>query len=260
MARARNIKPGFFTNDALGDLNPLARILFIGIWCHADRAGRLLDRPKKLKAEVLPYDNCDPNQLIQDLHGAGMVQRYEVAGIKYIQCVNFTKHQNPHIKEPESTIPAPDLSGAKTADSLILIPDSGLPHTGLRKPSKSKATPRPAGATLPDWIDPEAWQGFVDMRKKLRAPMTDHAVGLIIKKLATMKAAGQDPAAVLNQSTERGWKGIFEVATGETKANGKMAWWATESGILSKGAEFGLTPRPGESMPQFKSRINERIA
>jgi len=131
MARARNIKPGFFTNDALGDLNPLARILFIGIWCHADRAGRLLDRPKKLKVEVLPYDDCDPNRLLQDLHGAGMVHRYEVAGIKYIQCVNFTKHQNPHIKEPESTIPAPDLSGAKTADSLILIPDSLNPSTTL---------------------------------------------------------------------------------------------------------------------------------
>jgi hypothetical protein len=37
------------------------------------------------------------------------------------------------------------------------------------------------------------------------------------------------------------------------------AWWATDPSILAKGAELGLSPRPGESMQAFKGRIQERI-
>ena len=114
MARSRNIKPGFFTNDQLGELNPLARILFAGLWCHSDREGRLLDRPKKIKAEILPYDKLDCDELLNTLQASGFIIRYVVDGAKYIQCVNFDKHQNPHVKEQASTIPAPDLSSAST--------------------------------------------------------------------------------------------------------------------------------------------------
>ena len=63
MARMRTIKPGFFTNDVLAEVEPLGRILFAGLWTVADRAGRLEERPKKLKAELLPYDDCDVESL-----------------------------------------------------------------------------------------------------------------------------------------------------------------------------------------------------
>ena len=45
MARARNIKPGFFKNEILGVADPLYSLLFEGLWVLADRAGRLEDRP-----------------------------------------------------------------------------------------------------------------------------------------------------------------------------------------------------------------------
>ena len=105
MARARNIKPGFFTNDRLAEIEPLGRILFAGLWCIADREGRLEDRPKKIKVAALPYDDCDIDLLLQDLHEAGFIVRYEIDGEKYIQIVNFSKHQNPHPKETASLIP-----------------------------------------------------------------------------------------------------------------------------------------------------------
>lgn len=56
MARARNIKPSFFTNLELGECSPLARLLFIGLWCIADRKGRLEDKPKQIKIQTIPYD------------------------------------------------------------------------------------------------------------------------------------------------------------------------------------------------------------
>lgn len=128
MPRARNIKHGFFTNDEIAALEPLARLLFIGLWTIADREGRLLDRPKKIKAELLPYDKCDADNLLDSLNNARFIRRYRPG---YIQIVNFTKHQSPHFKESPSLIPAP---GEPETDPVqaVLIPDTGLliPDTG----------------------------------------------------------------------------------------------------------------------------------
>lgn len=140
MARARNIKPGFFTNDLLAEVNPLGRLLFAGLWTIADRDGRLEDRVKKIKAQVLPYDDCDCDSLLQELDSKGFILRYAVGNDRFIQIVKWTEHQNPHVKEAESTIQAPDknsantvqdisLTGTSRADSLNPITDSLNPIT-----------------------------------------------------------------------------------------------------------------------------------
>ncbi len=110
--RARNIKPGFFNNDILNSLEPLTRLLFIGLWCMADREGRLEDRPKRIKKEVLGYDDVNSNdvdKMLQELHDSKFILRFESQGKKYIQVVNFSKHQNPHMNEKSSEIPEPAL-------------------------------------------------------------------------------------------------------------------------------------------------------
>jgi|GEM_PF-382406 len=108
MARARNIKPGFFDNEVLGEMPPLARLLFIGLWCLADREGRLYDRPKRIKKELLGYDDItadDVDNMLRELCDNEFIIRYQVANEHYIQIINFLKHQNPHLKEKESEIP-----------------------------------------------------------------------------------------------------------------------------------------------------------
>jgi len=149
MPRSRNIKPGFFVNDELAEIEPLGRLLFIGLWTIADREGRIKDRPKKIKAQVLPFDDCNVDALLEELERQGFIVRYTVDNCNYIQVVNFTKHQNPHMKEQASEIPAPDLHDTSTmqepdkhdkspADSLNLIPDSLNPCTDtLKKHSES---------------------------------------------------------------------------------------------------------------------------
>lgn len=164
MARSRNIKPSFFTNDDLAEVHPLGRLLFIALWTMADREGRVEDRPRKIKAEALPYDDADADALLNDLHERGFILRYAVGANRYIQIVNFGKHQNPHVKEQASSIPAPDMPGASPvqepeqngscrADSLLLIPDSiehpPNPPAGGCKPKRERK-PR---TTLRTFID-----------------------------------------------------------------------------------------------------------
>ncbi len=115
MARARNIKPGFFRNSDLVELPMEARLLFIGLWTLADREGRLEDRPKQIKMEIFPADNVDCDVLLGLLASTGMVARYEVGGKRFLQVVNFTRHQNPHRDEKASTMPDQHGNIATTA-------------------------------------------------------------------------------------------------------------------------------------------------
>lgn len=150
MARSRNLKPGFFKNESLAECSPLARLLFAGLWCLADRDGRLEDRPKRIRAEVLPYDDGSVDEMLTELHRAGFIVRYEAQGQRFIQVVNFAKHQNPHCNERPSEIPAPhlhdtrtvqapDLHSSNPADSLLLIPDSLNPIKEAPGPARTAA-------------------------------------------------------------------------------------------------------------------------
>jgi hypothetical protein len=73
--------------------------------------------------------------------------------------------------------------------------------------------------TLPEFLNSDVWEAFKEMRKKKKATLTNHAINLIFAKLAKFKETGQDPNAILNQSIERSWTGIFEIKEGG--ANGK---------------------------------------
>ena len=111
MARARNIKPGFYKNEDLAECSVWARFIFPGLWMLADREGRLEDRPKRIKGELLPFDTQDSESLLNELETRGFILRYKENGIAYIQIIAFSKHQNPHHKEPKSVIPPPKSLG-----------------------------------------------------------------------------------------------------------------------------------------------------
>jgi hypothetical protein len=138
MARARNIKPAFFTNEDLAEVVPEARLLFIGLWTLADREGRLEDRPKRIKGEIFPYDNFDCDVLLAALAERNLITRYSVNGCKYLLVNNFVKHQNPHPKEKESELPGlpcnymassgkAGTSPADTSESPFPLPPSLSP-------------------------------------------------------------------------------------------------------------------------------------
>jgi len=127
MARARNIKPGFYTNEDLAECSVWARYIFPGLWMMADREGRLEYRPKKIKGELLRFDEQAAEPLLEELRRWGFIEIYEVAGRSYIQILTFHKHQNPHHRESESEIPPPQSPGL-------------LPHGTTSKPGATNGS------------------------------------------------------------------------------------------------------------------------
>ncbi len=146
--RARNIKPGFFKNEELAAKDPLARILFQGLWCMADREGRLEDRPARIKAEILPYDDCSIDSLLNSLASGDdpFILRYESDGRRFIQVIHFRNHQNPHWRENKSSIPAPDKPQADPGQALGKPEVSPGPASGLPQSS-------PADSLIPDSLN-----------------------------------------------------------------------------------------------------------
>jgi len=143
--RARGLKPGFFHNEDLIELPFEYRLLFAGLWCLADREGRLEDRPKKIKLNVFPGDNVDVDAGLQALHDRGFIQRYSHGTVRYIQILAWKKHQHPHIKEGASTIPAPCEHSAST----VQAPDEQQPRQGRARLTPSSLTPD-SGLRTPD--------------------------------------------------------------------------------------------------------------
>ena len=143
MARARNIKPSFFTNELLGTEDPMVSLTFAGLWCLADKEGILEDRPLRIKAELFPYrENLDVNGYLTVLQRLGFIHRYVVNGVSYLQVINFEKHQCPHHTEKSKkypkyqdvkdlTVKSPLSNGEKQVPtrSDSLIPDSLIPNS-----------------------------------------------------------------------------------------------------------------------------------
>lgn len=181
MARARNIKPALFDNDELAENDPLGRLLFIGMWTIADFKGDFVWREKRIKAKLLPYDNCDIKKLAINLDQSGFIRFYSDGDEIYCNVTTFTDHQNPHKNErvKGSDIPSftedmrqavdlkrltinrdksglePECSHSDRADSLILIPDSLIlnPNTLTPKsPSAQSASPSVDSVIFDYWI------------------------------------------------------------------------------------------------------------
>jgi hypothetical protein len=238
MARSRNIKPGLFKNEVLGVADPIYTLAFEGLWLQSDREGRLEDRPMRIKAETFPYRDVDMDACLDWLKSEGFILRYVVAGKRYIQVINFRKHQNPHKNETESEIPPPEEIGSSTeiigtppeeigstrADSLLLIPDSLSPDVRGKPPKSDIGKGDPPGFL-------ECWSAYPkreggnsrnEAEKAYRARLRSGALPAdllagVKRYAAFVKAKGQEGTAYVKQAatffgTGEHWREPWEVA------------------------------------------------
>jgi len=95
-------------------------------------------------------------------------------------------------------------------------PVAEVAHTdteALRSSSKEKQVKE----SFPEWWPTEAWEAFVESRKKLRKPLTAVAIKRLVNKLTEANAE-----AALWASVENGWSGVFpEKADEASKRSGK---------------------------------------
>lgn len=120
MARIRTIKPEFFTSEDIVCLSPLARLLYIALWCEADRDGRMAFKPRTFKMRYFPADDCNIQALCAELLAAGLVVLYG-DGLAYIP--QFDRHQHVNPREAKSELPAPPAHIATISSDSNPVPN-----------------------------------------------------------------------------------------------------------------------------------------
>jgi hypothetical protein len=116
MARIRTIKPEFFTSEDIVSLSPMARILYIALWCEADKEGRMVWKPKTFKMRYLPADSVKITDLCDELVNSGLIVLY---GDCYAFIPSFKSHQHVNPRETPSQLPEPDSDASTTRQPRV---------------------------------------------------------------------------------------------------------------------------------------------
>jgi hypothetical protein len=127
--RIRTIKPEFWVDEKIVELDPWARLLFIGLWNFADDQGYIEYSPRRIKMQIFPGDSFDVSPLLQSLLEAGLVVAYQGPAGPVLHVANWSKHQkvsnaanprfDPSELEPFNPLPDPPLEGSRAVQSPL---------------------------------------------------------------------------------------------------------------------------------------------
>lgn len=106
MPRIRSLHPGFFTDEKIVTISPLARLLFLGVLTECDDNGVFEWKPITLKMRLFPIDAVDVAALLAELIAIDAIARVEIDGRECGAVRNFCKFQRP--KKPHVRLPVPD--------------------------------------------------------------------------------------------------------------------------------------------------------
>ncbi|GAB7057383.1 hypothetical protein JCM16163A_41320 [Paenibacillus sp. YK5] len=140
MARKRMIDPSFWIDEKLGTVQPIVRLLFMGLISQADDEGRLNGHPSLIKSLIFPYDHEIQLYEVEEwlnllaAEERKLIQRYEVDHQKYIMITNFKKHQT--INKPQkSKLPPPNDDYGSTT---VVVPEREGMTTAQKKGREEK--------------------------------------------------------------------------------------------------------------------------
>ncbi len=121
-----------------------------------------------------------------------------------------------------------------------------------KKEQKPSPKASPSSFLIPAWIDKDAWVGFEEMRRKIRAPLTDRGRRGIVKELEKLCSPGDNAAAILDQSTQNSYRGVFPL---KEKSNGQSA-----NGGVRRLTKFEQMRLDGEELDREWAEEDQRRA
>ena len=131
MPRIRTIKPEFWSDEKLSMLQPIDRLVFLGLISMADDYGRVHDNVKVIDAFIFPNCSMSVRESLAKLSGIGRVRRgLSVSGKAILEIVNWSKHQR--VDKPQHHLALPCINEIVSSEaSSIDIPESFANHSGI---------------------------------------------------------------------------------------------------------------------------------
>jgi hypothetical protein len=197
----RIIKESICTSETIDLLTAEEECFFYRLIVNCDDYGRMDARTPILVSRCFPLRSNEGKRkqvekMIDSLLRSELIFLY--AEGKYLQIIKWDKHQR--IRAARSKYPEP------SADEIIrcqlTADDNKCSRNPIQSESESELTPFEI-----------AFEDFMEMRKKIKKPLTDKARQLILKRLNELSVNEETQIAILNQSTMNCWQGVFELKT-----------------------------------------------
>ena len=125
---------------------------------------------------------------------AGAQARWNATANATGNATGYAKPMAEHMAYPQPQ-PQPHLQATTTSTN--------------NKPRKVARKTNGHDFQLPTDIDPQLWDDFIEMRRRIRKPATNRAKWLIVGKLGNLEKQGHNTVKVLQQSIRNGWQDVF---------------------------------------------------
>lgn len=110
-------------------------------------------------------------------------------------------------------------------------------------------------ADTPDGVSPIIFKDYLAVRKNKRSPWTATALEGLQREA---NKAGKTLEEVMRICCEKNWVGFNPKWLEDdikTQDKPKIPWHQTMGGVMAKGKEMGIQPKPGETEGQYRERL-----
>lgn len=198
------------------------------LWTECDDQGVFEWKPVVLKARILPADNVNFDEILQEYLSLGVVMSFTVGGKQYGTIKNFRKYQRPkkpnkvHPNTPESETFAclPDESSEQVGNQTGTAPEKSKQRedeggrmedieTSVSKEDKAASTATPSLVDQAFEYFCQTMQGSnisiprkltADRRRNLKARISEHGEQVVAEAMRKLRDSD-----FCNGSNDRGW-------------------------------------------------------
>ena len=203
-------------SDAFLDMSVTARLLYYDLSMRADDDG-FVNSPKKIMRMVGASEDD-----LRMLAARKFIIPFEngVVVIKHWRIHNYIRkdrYNETHYSEQKEMLELDEngsyrLVDQRSTDGLPMV-DQRLTQVRLGKDRLVKDNIKKSAEALFDEIEDEELKSlyidFYEMRKKMKAPMTEKAVKLLINKVCSLEQDVERQKRLLNEAILHGWKSVY---------------------------------------------------
>ena len=211
----RFINTEIFSDSWFSELSPQNKLFYVYLFTNCDHAGIIDLNPRLAEFETGIKGLAKSMQTVTEELGNRLVRLRD----NYYCLPKFVKFQYPkglntNVKAQLSVVNRLaefdlDYNSLLTVTKQLSNSSLTVQDKDIDKDIEIKTQKKKDKIILPDWISQDSWDGFVEMRKKIKKPLTDRACTGIINKLD--KFGRQNANAILDQSTENCWQTVYEL-------------------------------------------------
>lgn len=195
--------PNIVDSDAFLDMPPTAQNLYFHLGMRADDDG-FVGNPKKIM-RMLNIGDDDMKILLAKRFvltfesGVIVIKHWRINNLIrkdwYRETIYLDEKNKLEVKE----------NGAYTEKENVVngMLTSSLTQVRLGKDRLGKVI---QGDDLPDWLDKEVWNNWVEYRKEKKQKLTQRSISMQLNELAKDQANHRE---ILEQSIRNGWTGLF---------------------------------------------------